>query len=54
MATTGVDGILQDGIVPGEGDGHGVGVIFPEAGTAFNIRKKECDGSGGRRVHDAD
>ena len=38
-------------VVGGEGHAHGVGVLFPFFGTAFDIGEKECDGSGRQSGH---
>jgi hypothetical protein len=38
--------LLGEGIVPHERLAHGVAVLLPESGAAFNIGEEEGDGAG--------
>lgn len=40
MPLMGGDGRMEERVVPREGRSHSLGVLFPKAGTAFNVREE--------------
>ncbi len=41
IAVVGGDGVVEEGVMAGEGAGHGIGVLARQLGAALNIRKQE-------------
>jgi hypothetical protein len=41
-----LDASGQKNVVASEGEGHGVGVLLPEAGVALDVREQERDRAG--------
>jgi hypothetical protein len=54
MAAAGLEGAAQEDVMPGEGDGHGIAVIFPKTRAPLDIREEECNGTCGQRCHGLD
>ena len=50
-AAVGGDALVEDGVVVGEGDPHGRGMLLPARGTTFDVGEQERDDPAGHGGH---